>query len=76
MVSAEPAAPVQDALTAALDAHDGIERARELHRQRVVEFIHQAREARWTWPQIGLALRVSDTGARRFYIRNRGKLVN
>ena len=66
---------VDDALSAALDALLGIEQARELHRQRVAEFIHVAREARWTWQEIGRALGVTDTGARRFYFRNRGRLA-
>lgn len=73
-MSADSLSGVEAALAAALDAYEGIERARELHRLRVTEFIREARDAKWTWQQIGGALNVSDTGARRFYFRNRGRL--
>jgi hypothetical protein len=63
------------ALIAALAASDGIERAREEHRDCVTRFIFEARQARWTWAEIGAALRVTDVGARRFYYRNRGRLL-
>jgi hypothetical protein len=63
------------ALSAALAASDGIERAREEHRDCVTRFIFEARRARWTWAEIGAALRVTDVGARRFYYRNRGRLL-
>lgn len=74
-MSASPLSPVDRTLGVALDAREGIERARETHRQRVVEFMYEARRARWTWQEIGDALHVSETGARRFYFRNRGRLA-
>lgn len=67
-------ADTQAALEAALDAYEGIERARDVHRLRVVTFIAAAREDKWTWEQIGKALNVSSTGARRFFFRNRRRL--
>jgi hypothetical protein len=66
---------VQIALSNALSAYEGIEHARQRHRQRVVEFIDIARRNNWTWQEIGKALGVTDTGARRFYFRNRGRLA-
>lgn len=66
---------VQEALDDALEAYRGIDQAREDHRLKVTVFIHAAREANWTWQEIGRALHVTDTGARRFYFRNRGRLV-
>lgn len=75
MTAVDDTLAVDFALKAALDALEGIERAREMHRTRVAEFIYEARKANWTWQEIGVALNVSDTGARRFYFRNRGRLA-
>lgn len=69
------AGDVHTALKDALAAYAGIEDARERHRLRVVQFIDVARKSGWTWRQIADALQVSDTGARRFYFRNRGRLA-
>jgi hypothetical protein len=75
MVSTSQQRSVEAALAAALDAYGGIERARELHRLRVTEFMSEARSAGWTWQRIGEALNVTDTGARRFFFRNRKRLA-
>lgn len=45
--------------------------AEEESRKATVMFMHEALHARWTWDQIGAALKISGTGARRYYERNR-----